>query len=326
MFAKIAYGRTGSLFIKAIIIINSFGICCAYFRIFGETASSLVEIFVKDENNFFISNYNNYFYILILSLIMLVLIFRDSIDSLKCASVIGVLAFTIFFISFVVVFIYKFINDLNIPFDYKMLWPDFNKPLNLIGSLPSVFLAFTFQFNAFPIYFSLKKRTNEEMIKATTIGVYFCFMVYLVTGIVGFLMYGYNLDDSILKNFKADILIFNGNDYFLIIMLIILNLSFMISAIMGIPLMFFSLKTNFLNTVIFYKKKNLGNINNSDQTELLDRHSFYNKISEGKSSEKYSLTKRMKNSITFMLYIAIVSITIIVPGLKIVYIIFKLDI
>jgi len=34
MFAKIIFGAKGSLIVKIIIIINNFGLCCAYFSNF----------------------------------------------------------------------------------------------------------------------------------------------------------------------------------------------------------------------------------------------------------------------------------------------------
>ena len=58
MFAKITYGAAGSLFVKVIIIVNNIGMCCAYFRIFGETSHNLASVFF-DNTSFFVSNWNN---------------------------------------------------------------------------------------------------------------------------------------------------------------------------------------------------------------------------------------------------------------------------
>ena len=83
MFAKITYSTYGSLLVKSAIILNNFGICCAYFRIFGDVCSSLVSIFIEDKTNFFVNNWNNYFYVIVVCLAMFPFIFRDDIDSLK---------------------------------------------------------------------------------------------------------------------------------------------------------------------------------------------------------------------------------------------------
>ena len=50
MFAKITLGNFGPLFVKIIIIINNFGLCCAYFRIFGETLQTLFAAFVDSSS------------------------------------------------------------------------------------------------------------------------------------------------------------------------------------------------------------------------------------------------------------------------------------
>ena len=64
----------------------------------------------------------------------------------------------------------------------EMLWPN-GKPLDIIGSLPTFFLAFTFEFNVFPILFNLKHKTKPEMMKASQIAVCFCTFIYSVTGV-----------------------------------------------------------------------------------------------------------------------------------------------
>ena len=89
MFAKICYGRAGSLAVKIVIIINNFGLCCAYFSskwlilgIFGDVSVNLAAAFIS-EDSFFVSNWHNFLYILIIFLIMFLLIYRESIESLK---------------------------------------------------------------------------------------------------------------------------------------------------------------------------------------------------------------------------------------------------
>jgi hypothetical protein len=42
-----------------------------------------------------------------------------------------------------------------------MLYPS-GSTLDIITEMPTIFVAFTFQFNAFPIYTSMKNRENKE--------------------------------------------------------------------------------------------------------------------------------------------------------------------
>jgi amino acid permease len=84
MFAKICYGNFGNLLVKLIIIINNFGLCCAYFRIFADVATGIVKAFSNGgEDNFFAFNWHNFFYILLVGVIMFPFIFQDKIDALK---------------------------------------------------------------------------------------------------------------------------------------------------------------------------------------------------------------------------------------------------
>jgi amino acid permease len=83
MFAKITYKRIGTLAVKAAIILNNFGICCAYFRIFGDVCSSLVALLVEDKSNFFCNNWNNFFYVICVCILMFPFIFRENIESLE---------------------------------------------------------------------------------------------------------------------------------------------------------------------------------------------------------------------------------------------------
>lgn len=83
MFAKISLGVCGSIAVKAAIILNNFGLCCAYFKIFGDVCSSLVSLFINDQDSFFINNWHNFFYVLVVFALMFPLIFKDSIEALK---------------------------------------------------------------------------------------------------------------------------------------------------------------------------------------------------------------------------------------------------
>ena len=93
------------------------------------------------------------------------------------------------------------------------------------------------------------------MIKGTTLGVGFCLIIYIITGVVGYLMYGPLCTKSILPILKTDMATFKETDKFIVTILCIINIAFLISSTMSIPLMFFTLKKNFINSIIFCKNK-----------------------------------------------------------------------
>jgi amino acid permease len=93
------------------------------------------------------------------------------------------------------------------------------------------------------------------MLKVTSCGVGFCLMIYIIVGIVGYLMYGSECTQAILTNFGNDMKEFQGKDNFIIGVLTVINVGFLISSSMTFPLMFFTLKKNFINSIIFCKNK-----------------------------------------------------------------------
>lgn len=288
------------------------------------------------------------------------LIFKDSIDSLKKASFLGVLGITTFFFTFIFIFIYKSVNGLIPEITSDYLKPN-GETTEILSSLPTVFLAFTFQFNVFPIYLSLKSKSKVDMVKSSFLGVSFCLVIYLITGIIGVLMYGTGIKGSVLGLLEKDIEQYKDTDNVILVSVIIINIAFLISSTMSIPLMFFSLKKNFINSIIFCKKKFAKKqISGKPVTSIKDGHK-YNYLSpdndddeqtdaqnakenllktvdngnnnkadqenaEGNLSTNKNLTidHTSKNIIIVSLYCLITGCTILVPGLDTVIFDFKI--
>ena len=315
LFAKITLGPPGSLLVKIIIIINNFGLCCAYLRIFGETMKTTVQAFVP-KDSYWVTNWHNYLYILIISLIMLIFIFQKNIDSLKKVSMVGVTSISVFVISLIALFLYKAIFHL---FPQKITGKYFLPSctaMECLQSLPTVFLAFTFQFNVFPIYFSLKDKSRKEMLDATKIGVAFCLLIFMLTGFFGFMMYGTNMNDTILKELYNDMVQYKTSDNFIKFLVIIINTSFVVSTLMSFPPMFFSLKKNFLNSLIFCKKKCVFHHHEGNKSKDSGEHQTEtSKLNE--NSELFS--NSTQNIIIICLYIIMILLTILIPKLKIIF-------
>ena len=71
-------GKCGSIFVKIIIIINKLGLCVCYLRIFGEALQTIIQVIVSP-NSVLATNWHNFIYILIGSIIMFILIFIKKI-------------------------------------------------------------------------------------------------------------------------------------------------------------------------------------------------------------------------------------------------------
>lgn len=87
------------------------------------------------------------------------------------------------------------------PPDHKVpvVWPE--RGLQTIVGIGTVMCACSYQQNLFPIYDSLARKTNEEYIKGTYVGLGFCFVIYSGVAIVSICLFGNTLQSSVLTNF-----------------------------------------------------------------------------------------------------------------------------
>ena len=310
MFGKITMGKFGSILIKIIIIINNMGLCIAYFRIFGEVVQTIIQAWVSSDS-FWANNWHNYIYILICGLIMIFFIFIKNISSLKKVAYLGVSAVLVFSISLTILLAYKYNSNYlesNINWDFFLPNCTFSEAFHAI---PTVFLAFLFQFNVFPIYLSLKHRNMKSMMKATKYGVGYSLIIFLIVGIIGFLLYGLNMGDTILDSFSEDMIKYKNISTFIKVLIIIICISFVTTCLTSFPILFWSLRENFINSLLFCYKSCGKNQNNEEV-----------KINQGKF-EKNNNYKIISNKaiacITIILYFLTLALAILLPKLKIIF-------
>ena len=298
MLGKITMGKFGSILIKVIIIINNLGFCIAYFRIFGEVVQTIIQGWVSPDS-FWANNWHNFIYILLCSFIMFSFIFIKNLSALKKVAFMGVSAVLLFSLGLTLLFLHKAIHhylDSNI--SWKFLKPNcsFSEAFKMI---PSVFLAFLFQFNVFPIYSSLKEKNLDSMMKASKIGVGYSLFIFLVVGIVGFLLYGLNMNETLLNSLSEDMTKFRNISSFIKFLIIIISISFVTTCLTSFPILFLSLRENFINSIIFCMK----NINKN----------------ETNGTNKKYISERGLIIITIILYVLIISMAIILPKLKVIF-------
>ena len=302
MFGKITMGKFGSILIKVIIIINNLGICVCYFRIFGEVLQTIFQLFVSP-SSYFVTNWHNYIYILFGSLIMLPFIFKKSISSLKRVSYLGVISVFIFTIALSILLFYKSAsNKLTSDIDWDFFVPNctFTEAFHVT---PTVFLAFLFQFNVFPIYYSMKHREMSSMMKATKIGVGYSLIIFLLSGIIGFLLYGSDIEDTILDNLSDDMIAYRRSNILIIVLILIISISFIITCLTSFPVLFQSLRVNYINALTVC-------IKSCKKTEEVQ-------ISQGNFEEKHSLiSEKVLIIITIMLYVFMIIFAIVIYKLK----------
>ena len=307
MFGKITMGKPGNIIVKIMIIINNLGICICYLRIFGEVFQTIFQSFVS-EDSFFVTNWHNFFYILIGSFIMFFFIFIKNISALKKVSYLGVIAALSLTLMMIVLLLYESIaNELDSDVTWKYLIPNCTFA-EAFHAAPTVFVAFLFQFNAFPVYYNLKNRGMRSMMKATRIGVVYSLIIFLIVGIIGFLLYGFNIDDTILDNFSDDMLYYKGYNIFPVILIIIICLTFILTCLTSFPVLFLSLRVNYINGLKVCK-------NDGHQSDPRVE------IVQGQYEKKPTMvSEKFLNFITIALFLFIVIVAIIVPNLKPVFV------
>ena len=324
MFGKITMGPIGAILVKFIIIVNNMGICIVYLRIFGEVFQTIFQSFVS-KNSWFMTNWHNFFFILIGAIVMFFFIFIKNISSLKKVSYLGVIAVLVFTILMTVLLLYKTIaSELDSDVSWKFLFPDCTFP-EAFHAAPTVFLAFLFQFNVFPIYYSLKNRGMRSMLRATKIGVTLSLIIFLVVGIIGFLLYGFydNYDDenyqevygeanndtatydTILDKLNDDMILYKGYNIFVVIIIIIICAAFVITCLASFPILFLSLRVNYVNSLEVCRRGR-------------DTDSQHVQITQGSYEKKRYTTMSRKALIivTIVLYLFMVAIAILIYNIK----------
>ena len=311
MFGKITMGKFGSMLIKIIIIINNLGLCIAYFRIFGEVVQTIVQAWVSPDS-YWATNWHNYFYILMCSLVMIFFIFIKNISSLKKVAYLGVFAVLVFTISLSILLFYK---SAKYELESYPGW-DFMVPncsfYEAFHAIPTVFLAFLFQFNVFPIYLSLKHKNMETMMKATKVGVGYSLINFLIVGIVGFLLYGLEMEDTILNSLSDDMVANRYRSTFIKVLIIIICISFVTTCLTSFPILFLSLRENYVNSILFCFKNCCRKKSDDDKVKI--NQGNYEK----KKRYKY-ISDKVLVIITIILYFLIVAIAIVMPKLKLIF-------
>lgn len=249
-YSKAAMGSFGTIMTKVAISLLSFCTCCVYLKSFGNIVYMLMSIFIKQGEGFF---YTKSFYIILVFFVIMPLMFKKDLSALKNASKVGVAGIFMALISIILVFLYKVMNGIPLHFDKKYLYPS-GTWLEILSIVPASLDAYIFQQNTFPIYTQLKPRNSSSMNKATTIGVFFSFIAYQITGVLGVLSYGDEINDFILFYFREDISR-NPGDKFIGIVCFICIFSFFVSALLSFPLNFLAMRNNFSSLILFLKNK-----------------------------------------------------------------------
>ena len=326
LLGRLSLGKKGEIFLKLLILFNNFGVSVSYCIIFG---SSLNKILIQalggaqNQTSFFLARQ---FYQILGGLLILPFAFAKSTEKLKFASFLTILSVLIFSI----LTIYNFFNKLNnngIPNTVNFIPSpsDFKIP-NALSSFSTIFLAFTFHFNFFPVYSCLENNTDKRMMKTSIFSLTLVVIIYLCIGIAGYASYGNGIEVNFLEAFTYKDL---GNSFYL------LYICFSFVPLFSIPVCFFEARNYILSLSIDFKnwreekkrEREEKLVEKTSKEEInTDRaiENFEERVEGNKNNTYIVFQNRKKNNYYFILvsyffFVLIFFLGILVTNLSVVF-------
>jgi len=236
--------------------------------------------------------------------IMLPFIFTKSMNALKSLSFLAVSSIVVFSI----ITIYNFVRiiaegDYNTDDIYFFPSPGLEIS-EALASVPTCILAFTFQFNFFPVYKSLSSASDSRMKKTTFFALTMALTMYLVVAILGYMSFGSaTSDQGLLKNFSVNNI---GLPLYVIVLL-----TFSASSTLTFPLMFFGARENIysflLDFLVFFDGQTVARYREAEQRDTVS------------AKTRPQLGKFAYVVFCVMLYVFIVFLAIVTPSIKTVF-------
>ena len=197
--------------------------------------------------------------------------------------------------------------DSDISWDFFLPYCTFKEAFH---STTPAFVAFLFQLNVFPIYYTMKHRSRESLFKATKIGLGFSFAIFLMLGIISFLLYGQSMEDTIITHFYYDMIEYRSDNVLIVLLIIIISLALMLICISNFPITFLSLRINHIYSSLVCVKACQKN-NESQQVEV---------FGGSHESRRINISKKYMTISTILLYIILIIIAIVIYSIKTMFI------
>ncbi|EER90107.1 hypothetical protein BDA96_10G267600 [Sorghum bicolor] len=234
-----AMGRPASVVAQMCVIINNAGVLVVYLIIIGDVMSgSLKHIGVMDQLIGHGEWDNRKLLILVVLVIFLApLCALEKIDSLSLSSAASVALAVVFVVVSCIIALIKIAEGkISMP----RMGPDFSSRaamLDLLVVIPIMTNAFICHFNVQPIYNELKEKTPRNMYKVGRISTVLCVVVYALTALSGYLLFGEDTESDVLTNFDKDLGI-----RFSSLLNYIVRIGYVIHLVLVFPVVHFSLR------------------------------------------------------------------------------------
>ena len=304
IYSKLTMGLVGTLTCKIAVIIRSFTLCCVLLKILGKIIRTLLLIFFNEyRDKFFL---NSEFLLVVFSILITPMMLQKDISGVAKFTSLGIYSILFLFVSLVILFIFKITQNEIKPLEEPMLYMsgDFFKKFKCFGSYLNAYL---FQVNVFPIYLPLKPRSTKNMIKATLFGTLLSSVIYISFGIIGFIIYRYDINDTLLTYLGDDLIKYLKTNKLMATLLIVFEFAFIANTTISTMLNFFIGKSGliaFVKFVLQYmsekkKEKDQGN-------PLVDLDEKGVVLDNAENKEKEMLGEGSKTLITLVAYLIVI--------------------
>ncbi|CAN6702306.1 unnamed protein product [Malus baccata var. baccata] len=204
-----AFGKVGKVLVQICVIVNNIGALTVYMIIIedvlsGSTSSGVHHAGILEERLGVHWWTGRAFVLVVLTVVVFIpLVCFKRIDSLRFTSAISVALAVVFLVAVIVITVYKFVLG---SIERPALFPsvtDLPSFLNLFTAFPVVVFAYVCHYNVHTIQNELKDTATMPAIVRATVAL--CAVVYVMTGLFGFLLFGDSTLSDLLSNFDTDL-------------------------------------------------------------------------------------------------------------------------
>ena len=304
VYSKLAMGSVGTVLCKLAILIRSISLCCVLLKILGNIIRTLLLIFFNEyADKYYL---DSKFLLVVFGVLITPLMIQKDISGIAKFTFLGIYSITYLFASLVILFIYKYTNNEIIPKEQRMLYPS-GSAFEMFKCFGSYLNAYLFQVNVFPIYLPLHPRTTKNMITSTAIGTMLSSVIYISFGVIGFTIYRYNINGTLLVYVGDDLINFIKTNKYMAALLIIFEVAFIINTTISTALNFFVAKSECVSIAkLILKKiqgKKLDDSVSGTPLVSLDESGISIEKPGRKGSEENILNDRSQNLIAFVAYL-----------------------
>ena len=304
VYSKLAMGSVGTVLCKLAILIRSISLCCVLLKILGNIIRTLLLIFFNEyADKYYL---DSKFLLIVFGVLITPLMIQKDISGIAKFTFLGIYSITYLFASLVILFIYKYTNNEILPKEQRMLYPS-GTAFEMFKCFGSYLNAYLFQVNVFPIYLPLHPRTTKNMITSTAIGTMLSSVIYISFGVIGFTIYRYNINGTLLVYVGDDLINFIKTNKYMAALLIIFEVAFIINTTISTALNFFVAKSECVSIAkLILKKiqgKKLDDSVSGTPLVSLDESGISIEKPGRKGSEENILNDRSQNLIAFVAYL-----------------------